>query len=561
MAELALREGGKIDYHTCPSPKVRHEVASITVKSVLQGFTRLALQIERRDLDGVVSPFTIGASTNPEDNFSQEVVLFDNVPGGAGHVRQIAEKFEQVLKRALEVADCGECAEDTSCLNCLRNYGNQIYWEELKRGPVARFLEAVIHQTFPSNLDHIAPGAAHVAAIDKPRWLSQQLLATEQEVLIAAPSVTRERPQGITQNWLEMIQDLLRRGVKVSLLLTDLPPADRARPDAAGLRNHLSLLMSDGLRLYFAENGKLPEWSLVIDPSGMRCRAVFINGADRFLNSQIGADGLVTTLDPAAVGAIAESMRGIPCRVVKPEELEFPPNVRVVHIRDGERVKEADLFGDVFRSHLKSLLISDRYLRSNHHEKRLRAYLTLINGQPGMRPQVTIGTLAAEVKLSLHSSYYQTSAEQRQMFARIINDFPALDIQYRLERSLQSLPHDRFIHLTRADGTEARIGIGFFRTFDESRHCAPLSRTNSGAGLIAVEVFIEIAREPRNPQLMGVMSVMGAELHPIGTWVTHMTDQPWNQSPRPNVSDEMRADPDLYRRLRSLGTSLAHLTD
>ena len=90
----------------------------------------------------------------------------------------------------------------------------------------------------------------------------------------------------------------------------------------------------------------------------------------------------------------------------------------------------------------------------------MRAYLTLINGQQGMRPQVTIGTLAAEVKLSLHSSYYQTSAEQRQMFACIINDFPALDIQYRLERSLQSLPHDRFIHLTRADGTEARIGIG-----------------------------------------------------------------------------------------------------
>jgi hypothetical protein len=31
----------------------------------------------------------------------------------------------------------------------------------------------------------------------------------------------------------------------------------------------------------------------------------------------------------------------------------------------------------------------------------------------------------------------------------------------------------------------------FFRTFDELRHCAPLSRTNSGAGLIAVEGFIE----------------------------------------------------------------------
>src|SRR5262249_17513742 len=208
------------------------------------------------------------------------------------------------------------------------------------------------------------------------------------------------------------------------------------------------------------ENGKLPEWSLVIDPLGVRCRAVFINGADRFLNGQIGSNGLVTTLNQAAVGAIAETMHGIPCRVVKPEELELPPNVRVIHIRDGERVKEADLFGDVFRSPLKSLLISDRYLRSDHHEKRLRSYLSLINDKPGMRPQVIIANLAAEVNLSLHSSYYKTSGEQNQMFARLIRDFPVLDIQYRLEKSLLSLPHDRFILLTRADGTKARIGIG-----------------------------------------------------------------------------------------------------
>jgi hypothetical protein len=123
-------------------------------------------------------------------------------------------------------------------------------------------------------------------------------------------------------------------------------------------------------------------------------------------------------------------------------------------------VTEANLFSDVFRSPLKSLLISDRYLRSDHHEKRLRAYLSLINDQPGMRPQVSIATLAAEVNLSLHSSYYKTSVEQKQMFARLIHDFSALDIQYRLEKSLLSPPHDRFIRLTLVDGTEAYIGIG-----------------------------------------------------------------------------------------------------
>ncbi|MCG3143028.1 MAG: hypothetical protein HONDAALG_00340 [Gammaproteobacteria bacterium] len=427
--------------------------------ALLEGAS-LALQIERRDLDGVVRPFTVGVSTNPEENFSQEIVLFDNVPGGAGHVRQIVEKLETVLRQALIVAQCTECDEETSCLNCLRNYGNQIYWEELKRGPVARFLEAVINETFPSNLDHLASGAAHVPAIDKPRWLSQQLLTADQEVLIAVTNIVRERPQGISQNWLEMIQELLRRGVKTSLQLADLPPADRNKPDVAGLRNHLSLLAQDGLQLSITENGKLPEWNIVIDPAGAHCRAIYIDGADRCLNAQAGTGGLVTTIEPTAVKAISEAMRDTSRRVVKPEELEFPPNVRILHIRDGEHVTEADLFGDVFRSPLKSVYINDRYLRTDHHEKRLRAYLSLIKDQTGARPQIKIVTLAAEVNSSTKPWFYKTSTEQQRMFARLIRDFPTLDIQYQIEKSLQSLPHDRFIHLTRIDGTEARIGIG-----------------------------------------------------------------------------------------------------
>jgi len=359
----------------------------------------------------------VGVSTNPEENFSQEIVLFDNVPGGAGHVRQIVEKLETVLRQALIVAQCTECDEETSCLNCLRNYGNQIYWEELKRGPVARFLEAVINETFPSNLNHLASGAAHVPAIDKPRWLSQQLLTADQEVLIAVTNIVRERPQGISQNWLEMIQELLRRGVKTSLQLADLPPADRNKPDVAGLRNHLSLLAQDGLQLSIAENGKLPEWNFVIDPAGTHCRAIYIDGTDRCLNAQVGTGGLVTTIEPTAVKAIAEAMRDISHRIVKPEELEFPPNVRVIHIRDGEQVTEADLFGDVFRSPLKSVYINDRYLRTDHHEKRLRAYLSLIKDQTGARPQIKIVTLAAEVNSSTKPWFYKTSL--RELFKNV----------------------------------------------------------------------------------------------------------------------------------------------
>lgn len=427
--------------------------------ALLEGAS-LALQIERRDLDGVVRPFNVNATETPEENFSQEIVLFDNVPGGAGHVRQIVEKLEAVLRKALEVAQCTECEEETSCPSCLRNYGNQIYWEELKRGPVARFLESVIHEAYPDHLDHLARGAARVAAIDRPRWISQQLLAAEERVLIAVDEVSRDRLTGTSLSWLEIVQELLRRRIDTTLFLPALPPADRKNVDVAGLRNHLSLLVREGLRLHLLERGARPAWNLVIDPSGNRCRAISIEGEEQKLGSKTGDHGLVTTLDAVAVGAIAGDLQRLFSKIVKPEDLEFPPNVRVRHVRNGERLKEADLFKDVFRLQLKSLLISDRYLRSKHHENRIRAYLELIVCPPGVRPQITIETLAAEVQLTQKNFYFQRSQEQRGMFERLSREFPALEIRYTLVQNLQELPHDRFLLLSREDGTTARIAIG-----------------------------------------------------------------------------------------------------
>jgi hypothetical protein len=103
--------------------------------ALLQG-SSLELQIERRDIDGVLHPIPLGGG-----DWSQEVVLFDNVPGGAGHVRRIAENISDVIGRALAVAKCDDCEESTSCYGCLRNYDNQFYHAELRRGPVAQFLE------------------------------------------------------------------------------------------------------------------------------------------------------------------------------------------------------------------------------------------------------------------------------------------------------------------------------------------------------------------------------------------------------------------------------------
>lgn len=77
------------------------------------------------------------------------IVLFDNVPGGAGLVARLEHKDK--LKECLEAAKervngkCG-CREEDSCYGCLRNYRNQFAHQNLKRGLALKYLELVLAQ-------------------------------------------------------------------------------------------------------------------------------------------------------------------------------------------------------------------------------------------------------------------------------------------------------------------------------------------------------------------------------------------------------------------------------
>ena len=105
--------------------------------AILEG-TSQALGIRREDLDGCLYPF--------EEEIM--LILFDNVPGGAGHVKRLMDKenFSDVLNSALaRVKNCS-CGLETSCYGCLRNYQNQFCHEQLKRGVVLEFLRSNLEE-------------------------------------------------------------------------------------------------------------------------------------------------------------------------------------------------------------------------------------------------------------------------------------------------------------------------------------------------------------------------------------------------------------------------------
>jgi len=93
-----------------------------------------AVGIAHSDVSGSVSPLGAGHGT---------IVLYDAVPGGAGHAHRLGEVLPDLFRaaRAL-VANC-DCGIDTSCYGCLRSYRNQREHGHLQRQLALQVFDAI----------------------------------------------------------------------------------------------------------------------------------------------------------------------------------------------------------------------------------------------------------------------------------------------------------------------------------------------------------------------------------------------------------------------------------
>lgn len=124
-----------------PALDVFDEVSRAKALSFMYAFIEgisIAFDIERTDIDGILE-------LNRETS-SYDVLVYDNVPGGAGHVKRLGGKEDilKVLYAAHAKVSQKCCDEDTSCYNCLRNFYNQMHHSRLKRSYARDKVEELI---------------------------------------------------------------------------------------------------------------------------------------------------------------------------------------------------------------------------------------------------------------------------------------------------------------------------------------------------------------------------------------------------------------------------------
>jgi len=420
------------EYIQIPSPSDQSFWLSL-LYAIIHGASH-CLQIERRDIDGVLFPRSSGGT------WEQTIVLYDNVPGGAGHVKNIRENLVAVLEEARRILNCNDCAPDTSCYHCLRDYNNQFFHQYLKRESALKFLDLLIASLKPLEIG--IPGTVRVVTSDPANWLFEKIRYAKQSIAIAVPKLDLRHPMGENYTWLDTLGDLLNKGCEVSLYLQDLP---EHTPEGYSLATHLQVLMNKGLKAW--KIAQLPSWQVIIDSNYLEPRIICSEAEEDVivLEDRVGASQLISTTNrDAAQNAVIEWNR-LPKTPIKVSDLNPPEHVRVINLRAAARseITEQSLFGELFAEPCKRMLVHDPYLFDRELIiNRLGAYISMA-AQHNTLIEVIVHTKKAS------DSREQDKAEQE------------LNRKYNgLIRFKHTADHDRFIEITRTDGKQARIIIG-----------------------------------------------------------------------------------------------------
>ncbi len=98
------------------------------------------LNIERRDIKACLSLKIIQGRPN------YSIIIYDAVPGGAGHSRRLVTSDGMMLYKIINIAlrKMESCECEPSCYNCLRSFENQKIHDELDRKLAANFLKSLI---------------------------------------------------------------------------------------------------------------------------------------------------------------------------------------------------------------------------------------------------------------------------------------------------------------------------------------------------------------------------------------------------------------------------------
>jgi ATP-dependent helicase YprA (DUF1998 family) len=181
------------------------------------------LGIERSDLEATTFPL--------EQADRQAIVIYDAVPGGAGHCRRILRHIPEVARRAHAILSACDCDPDsTGCYGCLCDYQNQFAHDQLSRGPVSAYLGELLDSL---DAGHPSPWRSPSAA--PGREMVDTLQSATGLVTVVTNEIVSGVIKGLNHDWFDVLKELAARpcgSEKLRVLLVRVPQPGNSAADS-----------------------------------------------------------------------------------------------------------------------------------------------------------------------------------------------------------------------------------------------------------------------------------------------------------------------------------------
>jgi len=394
-----------------------------------------ALDIERDDIDGTVLRFA--------GQGHRSIVLFDNVPGGAGHVRRVSDHLEKVMEVAFSISEnCLGCSRDQSCNACLRTFRNQYAHDLLQRGPVADFLSKILSGLYRKG----AQGFFSLGMTDVHRWFINQIRRSYRVDLIL-PEIPVSSSESYRElAWSDTLHYLAQKGCQLRLFLSkEIVHKVLTDPRMKiGLYSLALLVQNRNVEILTGPITGSFVAQLYIEFEGGAYAARWPKDANPLENgTNIEVSVLKDTLEKAK-GAFDAIVLKNNDRVLTPQRIEdLLQGTKVIRVESGSKQTWKDLLEPYLPDNIHAITIHDRYIRNSYQFKSLEMLLDFFSEIPHENDvEVVINTTSEDEEMAIN----------RFRFLQVHYNNKGIKVKYNLNKSSIKMPHYRKIQIKSQSG-------------------------------------------------------------------------------------------------------------
>lgn len=432
-----------LEFHDAPPDDAATPGFWLSLAYALVNAAADELGIERNDLEATTVPL--------EGQKRHAIVLYDAVPGGAGHCRQILKELPDVIRKARErLASCDCDPEAAGCYGCLCDYQNQFAHDQLSRGGALRYLNR-----FVDELDRGSPNPWRAPSHAPGREIVDTLRESTGSVVLSAIGVETGLIPGFNRDWFDVLKEVASRPCgpqRLSIILGELPQWGDG-PKAALAHHRLAELQQLGVDLRVIDGGAPPSASLLVDLDDPKNGTVWrwpwasplsptFAGADR---SRLGRAALART-----------EIEQDPGPEPKPAKLPAFRQFHAFQLQPGIRQDPWDgrYLGKVLSRKIQRLLLIDPYIMTGPETRDiLDRFLRRI------KPADTIETRVGTRPAPRGNPFHDPETQKRECRA-LEKTHKNLGLKISISNPGRNQHHDRIILVETQDGGFRRILLG-----------------------------------------------------------------------------------------------------